>query len=255
MPMTSTPRVYAHRFGGQLGPESSWAALERSLSGLVDGFEADVVLAADGEVVACHDPLLQISTADLSGWAYEYPADVLTRAHLRDQRGDPSDQRPLTLRQALKAIPKELPLQLDIKAYADPDLASRTSERCCQIAAELGRSSQIEVLSFFTAACEAAVRHGIRSRLVVWADYAPGRLVRWLTDRAIEGLAIEGFILGRTLRDAARDAGLTISAGAVNTGEQLRRLLPLEPEIIVSDTPHRIRAMLAALQPAPTDPS
>jgi glycerophosphoryl diester phosphodiesterase len=246
-------RVYAHRFGGQLGPESSLAALERSLAGPVDGFEADVVLAADGEIVAIHDPLLQISTADLAGWAHEHPADVLTQAHLLDDRGDASDQRPLNLRQALRVIPKELPLQLDVKAYADPELACRTAARCCRIAAELGRASQVEVLSFFTPACEVAVEHGIRSRLVVWADYDPKRLVRWLTDRGIEGLSIEGFILGHPLRDAARDAGLTISAGAVNTAEQLRALLPLEPEILVSDTPHRIRAMLVAQQRASAD--
>jgi glycerophosphoryl diester phosphodiesterase len=76
--MASTPAIYAHRFGGQLGPESSRAALERSLSGSVDGLETDVVLTADGDVLACHDPLLQISLADLSGWAHQYPAAVLT---------------------------------------------------------------------------------------------------------------------------------------------------------------------------------
>ena len=39
--MTSAPAIYAHRFGGQLGPESSRAALKRSLSGPVDGFETE----------------------------------------------------------------------------------------------------------------------------------------------------------------------------------------------------------------------
>jgi glycerophosphoryl diester phosphodiesterase len=251
--MTWMPGVYAHRFGGQLGPESSLAALERSLAGPVDGVEADVVLAADGEIVACHHPVLQISTADLHGWAHEYPADVLTRARLRDDRGDPSDQRPLSLRQALRAIPRHLPVQLDVKAYADPDLARRTAERCCQIAAELGRAGQIEVLSFFTPACEAAVRHGIRSRLVAWADYAPATLVGWSTDRGIDGLAVEGFTLGRPLREAARAAGLTISAGVVNTAEQLHALRALEPDILLSDTPHQIRAMLAAPGATPAD--
>jgi len=45
--------------------------------------------------------------------------------------------------------------------------------------------------------------------------------------------------------DTAREAGLSISVGAMNTAEQLDRLLRLEPEIIVSDMPH-IRAMVDA---------
>ncbi len=252
--MAIRPAIYAHRFGGRLGPESSRAALEQSLSGPVDGFEADVVLTADGEVLACHDPLLQISTADLSGWAHQYPAAVLTRAHLLDSQGGPSDQSPLRLHQVLEIIPSELPLQLDIKAYADTELARRTAEACCRISAELERASQIEVISFFTPACEAAVAHGVRTRLVMWADYDPPGLVKWALDRGIGGLSLEGFILNQALRDAAREAGLSISVGAVNTAEQLHSLLPLEPEIIVSDTPHMIRAMVDAYRDAGPKP-
>jgi glycerophosphoryl diester phosphodiesterase len=252
--MASRPAIYAHRFGGQLGPESSRAALQRSLSGPVDGFEADVVLSADGEVLACHDPLLQLSTADLSGWAHQYPAAVLTRAHLLDGQGGPSDQSPLLLRQVLEIIPSDLPLQLDIKAYADIELAQRTAEACCQTSAEVGRASQIEVISFFTPACEAAVAHGARARLVLWADYDPQALVKWVLDRGIGGLSLEGFILNQEFRDTAREAGLSISIGAVNTAEQLDRLLPLEPEIIVSDTPHMIRAMVDAYYDAGPSP-
>lgn len=39
----------------------------------------------------------------------------------------------------------------------------------------------------------------------------------------------------------------------MNTAEQLRALLPLEPDILVSDSPHRIRAMLAAQPRASAD--
>jgi hypothetical protein len=81
---------------------------------------------------------------------------------------------------------------------------------------------------------------------VLWADYDPQALVRWVLDRGIDGLSLEGFILNRVLRDTVREAGLSLSVGAVNTAEQLDRLLPLEPEIIVSDTPHMIRAMVDA---------
>jgi len=242
--VTPGPRVYAHRFGGEYGPEASLAALERSLEGPVDGLEVDVVLSSDEEVLACHDPLLDISTADLSGWADRHPAAVLGRAHLLDDRGRPSDQTLLSLRGVFDAVPPGLPLQVDVKAYAEPALARRTAERCCQIAAELGRAEDIEVLSFFTPACEAAVAHDVKSRLVAWADYDPDALVSWAVTRGINGLAFEGFILDGRMRDVVRQAGLTISVGAVNTAAQLRRLLPLEPEILVSDCPHALRAML-----------
>jgi glycerophosphoryl diester phosphodiesterase len=242
--MTSAPRVYAHRFGGQLGPESSRAALERSLAGGVDGLEADVVLSADDEVIACHDPLLQISTADLSGWAHEHRAAELTGAHLLDGQGEASDQTPMSLRQVFEVVPPGLPLQLDVKAYLAPELARRTAERCCETAAELGRADQVEVVSFFTPACEAAVERGVPSRLIAWADFDPRAMVDWARRRGIQGLSVEGFILTRALRDAASEAELTISAGAVNSAEQLRMLLPLEPDIILSDTPHAVRALL-----------
>jgi glycerophosphoryl diester phosphodiesterase len=240
--------VYAHRLGGQYGPESSRAALERSLSGPVDGVEADVVLSADGEIVACHDPVLEISTVDLKGWAHEQRGEDLLTARLPDERGEPSDQRPLSLSQLLEAVPEDLTVQLDVKAYADPDLARRTAERCCEIIVENGRRKQTEILSFFSTACEAAAGLGFRTRLVLWADYAPAALSRWALERGIGGVSIEGFILATTLREALREAGLTLCVGAVNTSEQLGRILPFEPDVLVTDRPHEVRRALDRLQ-------
>ena len=131
---------------------------------------------------------------------------MLTRAHLLDSQGGPSDQSPLLLGQVLEIIPSDLPLQLDIKTYADIELARRTSEACCRTAAEVGRASQIEVISF-TPACEAAIAHGARARLVLWADYDPQALVRWVLDRGIDGLSLEGFILNQEFRELVREAG------------------------------------------------
>ena len=38
----------------------------------------------------------------------------------------------------LDLIPPELSLQLDVKAYADPQLAYRTAQRCCEVVAGHG---------------------------------------------------------------------------------------------------------------------
>jgi glycerophosphoryl diester phosphodiesterase len=239
--------IYAHRLGGDYGPEGSRSALERSLTGPVDGVEADVVLSADDEVIACHDPLLQISTADLNGWAHECRAETLMGARLLDERGEPSDERPLSLRELLDIVPPNVILQLDVKAYADPALARRTAARCCEIIVERGRRERAEIISFFSTACEAAVERGFRSRLVVWADYAPRALAQWVRERGIGGISYEGFILDRALREALREADLTLCVGAVNASDQLQRILPLEPDVVVSDCPHELRRALVAL--------
>jgi glycerophosphoryl diester phosphodiesterase len=249
--MAWAPLVYAHRLGSRYGPESSRAALEKSLSGDVEGLEADVVLTADDDVLACHDPLLSISTADFSGWAHEHTAAELTQARLVDGEGKPSDQTVMSLRELLEAIPPDLPLQLDVKAYADPERARRTSERCCEIAEELRRSEQVEIISFFTAACEAATSRGFAVRIVAWADYDPPALARWAVEHGAGGLSLEGFILGSSLHRAIREADLTLSVGAVNDAAQLRRIAPFAPEIIVSDCPSELRGALAELDSAP----
>lgn len=246
MPGAKAPvPIYAHRFGSAYGPESSRRALEGALEHDVDGLESDVVLTRDGCVLALHDPILSYST-DLSGWAHQHDAAELVGAHLVGGDGEPSDQHPMTLERVLEIIPAEIPYQLDVKAYADPDLARRTAERASEIVVAHGTADRAELISFFTVGCEAAVERGVYARLVAWADYAPDTLVEWVTSRGIKGISLEGFILSEELAATIHDAGLTISAGAVNTRDQARRMIELGVEILVSDRPHELRDKIAA---------
>src|ERR687891_2085518 len=116
------PALVAHRLGRAYGPDSSLAALERTLAGPVDGVETDVCLTADDDFVLVHDPLLTLGTT-LDGWAHERQAAAIRAARLRDRHGEPTGERPLLLAEALDAVPRELPLQLDVKAHADRRLA------------------------------------------------------------------------------------------------------------------------------------
>jgi len=245
MPAAKAPvPIYAHRFGSAYGPESSREALEGALAHDVKGLESDVVLTRDGQVLALHDPLLSYST-DLSGWAHEHDAAELLAARLVGGSGEPSDQHPMTLEEVLEIIPEDIPYQLDVKAYADHELARRTAERTCEVVRAHGTHGRAELISFFTVGCQAAVEREIDTRLVAWADYAPAALVEWASSRGIGGLSLEGFILSEELAETIHDAGLTISAGAVNTLDQARRLLELGVAILVSDRPHELRDELA----------
>lgn len=244
MPARNHIPVYAHRFGSEYGPESSRTALEKSLARQVEGLECDVVLSGDDEVFALHDPDLGLCT-NLESWAHKHQAEEIGEAFIRDRNGDISEEHPLRLRTVLELIPPELPFQLDIKAYADPEQVERTTLRACEIVFEHGTADRIEVISFFTRGCLVARDHDVTTRLVLWADYAPKALVQWVVDRGIDGVSCEGFILSKELTDPLHEAGLTISAGAVNSRGQVERLLPLRPHIIVSDQPAEVREMLS----------
>jgi glycerophosphoryl diester phosphodiesterase len=242
MPNRHIP-VYAHRFGSYYGPEGSRTALEKSLACGAEGLECDAIMSADEEIFALHDPDLALST-DLTGWAEDHRADEIAAGCIRDLKGELSDERPLRLREVLELIPPDLPLQLDIKSYVRQTLAERTSLRACDIVREHGTGDRIEVISFFTRACEVVSADGVATRLVAWADYAPDALVQWLLDHNISGMSFEGFILSHELADKVHEAGMTISVGAVNNRNQVERLLPFEPDIIVSDQPAEVTEIL-----------
>jgi glycerophosphoryl diester phosphodiesterase len=242
MPKRHIP-IYAHRFGSNYGPEGSRSALEKSLARGAEGLECDVILSADEEVFALHDPDLALST-DRVGWAEDHRADEIESAHIRDLKGDVSDEHPLRLREVLELIPPDLPLQLDVKSYVRQSLAERTTQRACDIIREHGTADRIEVISFFTRACQVAAADGVTTRLVAWADYAPDALVHWLLDRNISGMSYEGFILSQEIADKIHGAGRTISVGAANNRAQVERLLPFEPDIMVSDQPAEVREIL-----------
>jgi hypothetical protein len=82
---------------------------------------------------------------------------------------------------------------------------------------------------------------------VLWADYAPEALVQWVLDRGIDGVSLEGFLLSKELAKPLHEADLTISVGAVNSRGQVERLLPLDPDIMVSDCPAEVRDILREL--------
>jgi glycerophosphoryl diester phosphodiesterase len=241
--------VYAHRFGGEYGPESSLAVLDKSLAHGVDGLECDIILSGDDEIFALHDPDLALSTG-LTGWARDHSAREIDEACIRGQNGEISDEHPLRLRAVLDLIPEDLPLQLDVKAYADPELVDRTTARACEIAKEHGTDDRIELISFFTRGCVVAVDHKVATRLVLWADYAPDALVQWLSEREIDGVSLEGFIFSRDLIDPLHDAGMTVSVGAVNSPGQLERLVPMHPDIVVSDSPAEIKDCVRRVESA-----
>ena len=70
MKLDRKPLIIGHRGAAGLAPENTLTAFRRAVELGVDGIELDVHLAADGEVVVHHDPLLkpEIARHPHGGW-------------------------------------------------------------------------------------------------------------------------------------------------------------------------------------------
>jgi glycerophosphoryl diester phosphodiesterase len=243
--------LYAHRLGRAYGPDSSAQALAGAVAAGADGLETDVCLTADDQLVLLHDPLLRIGTT-LDGWAHQRSAAEIRAARLRDGRGEPTGERPLTLDELLSAAPADLPVQVEVKAHADRALAERTARVVCERHRRGPERERIEVISFHSAAVAVAAAHGFPARLVIHADYTPEALATWAVARGIVGVSIEHFLLSPRLASVMRLAGLSVNTGTVNDPELLLRVIEIAaPDAVGTDRPGELRAGAQALAPAP----
>jgi glycerophosphoryl diester phosphodiesterase len=246
------PALYAHRLGRAYGPDSSATALAGSLAAGVDGLETDVCLTADRELVLLHDPLLSLGTT-LDGWAHQRSAAEILGARLLDRDREPTAEGPLTLDELLAATPGDLPIQVEVKAHADPELARRTAEVLCERYRGGRERRRLELISFHSAACATAAAHGLRSRLVVWAEYAPEALAAWAVSHGVTGVSVEHFLLAPKLVAVFRLAGLSVNTGTVNDPGLLARVTELAPpDAVCTDRPAELRAEALRLEEAPS---
>jgi len=232
--------LYAHRLGCAYGPDSSAAALARTLQQPIEGLETDCCLTADGELVLLHDPLLEVGTT-LTGWAHERPAAQIRAGRLRRRDGTPSDEHPLLLDELLELAPPCAKLQLDVKAYADQALAQRTVRAICERLRDHPARERTEVISFWSGGCELAAELGFRARLVMIADYRVRALATWGRRAGLHGVCVEHFLLSPALVGALRASGLSVTTGTINQPAALERILPLGLDAITSDRPHELR--------------
>ena len=244
--MTSLPALYAHRLGRDPGPDCSRATLRATLEGPVDGLEADVCLTADGRLVLLHDPWLATCTTG-RGWVHATAWDALRGVRLRDRGGALTHESPMLLEELLDATPRELALQVDVKAYGDPALTRATAAAVARVVVGRADRERVEVLSFHVAACEEAVRHGLSARLVTCADYAPDALARWARRTGVAGVCVEHFLLHAELVEHLRAHGLSVSTGTINDPALALRAAALGVDAITTDRPAALRKELVAL--------
>jgi glycerophosphoryl diester phosphodiesterase len=249
------PQLFGHRGASGEAPENTRPSFERALAQGVQYLEMDCHATADGEIVVHHDATLE-RTTDAGG-----PVSALTFRELERVdagfRFTPDAGRSFPFRGAGVRVPRlaevlaafpEARVNLEVK-QADPPIAEEV--------VRLVRRARAEARVLLAAEDEAVLAQlraldpgtALGSSLVDVVEFvragAEGRLEQF-TPRG-HALQVPTHALGRPLvtREfvaAAHARGLAVHVWTINEPDEMRRLLELGVDGLMSDFPARLVA-------------
>jgi glycerophosphoryl diester phosphodiesterase len=256
------PLVIAHRGGAGLWPENTLHAFERASALGVDVIETDVRATADGELVLFHDEGVE-RTTDGTG-----KVGALTLAELKRLDAayrfstDGGRSFPLrgsgvavpTLREVFKALP-QMRFNIEPKQSAPPIAAP-----LCRLIREHGMTDRVLIASF-SATTLGEFR---RECPEVATSAATGEVASFLTlqsaglaasySPAVQALQVPEHagalrVLTRDFVEAAHGRNLRVHAWTVNDEGDMRRLVELGVDGVMTDYPDRLIKVLGRSAP------
>ena len=242
-PGAAQPLIAAHRGGAALWPENSLLAFRNALALGVDFVETDVHLTSDGEVVVLHDPKLDRTTTGIGAVAERRLAD-LAPIRLRAADGTPTDEGVPTLAQLLDLLaPSRVRLLLEIKVDTARRRYPGIEEHVLALIRARGLSARVLIMAFEpdTLRRVRALDAEIPTVLLI----GRARIERdGLTAVVREAQEIRATHLGIDHRSidaatvtAARAAKLSLGAWTVNAESDMRRIVDLAVDVLITDRP------------------
>ena len=240
------PRVAAHRGGALLWVENSLGAYRKALALGVDYVETDVHLSGDGVVVVLHDATLDRTTSG-AGAVRDTRGDELSRLRLRARDGSLTSEPIPTLGELLDVVrPSRVELLLEIKVDERGQRYPGIEEKVLALLREHGLAARTLIMAFESATLR-RVREldpAVRTVLLIERGRVQHERV-WpaaAVTRAVDlGAAAVGFnhrLVDADVTAAARRAGLVLAAWTVNEEADLRRVIGLGVDIVISDRPN-----------------
>ena len=245
------PLIAAHRGGAGLWPEASLGAFKNAIALSVDFLEFDLHLTADGQVVVIHDPTLDRTTT-ARGAVRDLTLAELGSARIRARDGSVTDERVPTLAQVLElAAPAAVGILPEIKAGLERRRYEGIEEKVLALLRSRGMLPRSTVQSFdpATLARVRALEPAVRTMLLVGggrieqARAQPSDAVGWAREAGATDLGIDHRLIDAGVVAAARTAGIRLSAWTVNEDADLRRMLDLGVDVIMTDYPDRAKRL------------
>lgn len=154
--LQKSPVVLAHRGGAKLAPEHTMIAFEKAFELGVDGFEIDIRLTKDEEIVAFHDETID-RTSDGIGAVRDFTLEELKTFnfayHYKDEDGNYPYRNEkveiVTLRELFEKFPN-MYINIDIKDSPETYEGSLMPSKLWRLIEEYKAEDRVVVTSFYS---------------------------------------------------------------------------------------------------------
>jgi len=244
--------VAAHRGGAALWPENSLLAFRSALALGVDALELDLHLTADGEVVVLHDPSLD-RTSTGTGAVRDLKLADLAAVRLKTREGAVTAERVPTFAQVLDLVaPTSAALLPEIKVDTNRQRYDRIEEKVLALIRARGllprttiQAFQVETIRRLRELEPAARTMLLVARGDVERDRArPAEAVRRARELGATDLGMNHRLIDTDVMSAARAAGIRVAAWTVNEEADIRRMVDLGVDIVMSDRPDLAKRLM-----------
>ena len=244
--------VAAHRGGAALWPENSLLAFRSALALGVDALELDLHLTADGEVVVLHDPSLD-RTSTGAGAVRDLKLADLAAARLKTREGAVTAERVPTFAQVLDLVaPTSAELLPEIKVDANRQRYDGIEVKVLALIRARGLRSRTTIQAFQVETIRRLRELEPKARtmlLVARGDVErdrarPAEAVRRARELGATDLGMNHRLIDTDVMSAARAAGIRVAAWTPNEEADIRRMVDLGVDMVMSDRPDLAKRLM-----------
>ncbi len=245
------PNIIAHRGAKACAPQNTIPSFERAVADLADGFETDVHLTKDGIPVICHNYDID-ETSDGTGFIEKMTLEELRRFDFGSWYGEEFRGTTIPTLDEFLAVAKKADIRvLNIEIKRPPSRLKELVEKTLTAVEEYGLTDRLIISSFsvqilrYVKQCAPAVPTGFlypsnnpsACYPVVW----PAAMVRFTKCNAIHPLHK---LVSAPLVKWAHKKGMVVNVWTVNEEEDIKRMLLLGVDGIITDNPAYVREVV-----------
>ena len=244
--------VAAHRGGAALWPENSLLAFRSALALGVDALELDLHLTADGEVVVLHDPSLD-RTSTGTGAVRDLKLADLAAVRLKTREGAVTAERVPTFAQVLDLVaPTSAELLPEIKVDANRQRYDGIEGKVLALIRARGLLSRTTIQAFQVETIRRLRELEPKARTMLLVARGgvergrarPAEAVRRARELGATDLGMNHRLIDTDVMSAARAAGIRVAAWTPNEEADIRRMVELGVDMVMSDRPDLAKRLM-----------